>query len=84
MLRGRGMGMGRGEGGSNDVLYAVEDTVPSPMKIHHQMLYKQQLDYAKICTEEIQAEWIQKIDEEDHKRHEIIAHLLDTNSKKAR
>ena len=42
------------------------------------------LSNANVCNEEIQAEWIQKVDEEDHKRHNIIAQQFDANSKKAR
>jgi len=77
-------GDAEGEGDSSDGSDAVEDTAPSHMKIHHQMLRKRQLAEAKIRTEEIQAERIQKVDEEDRKRHELIAQRFDTNSEKAR
>ena len=77
-------GDAEGEGNSSDGSDAVEDTAPSHMKTHHQMLRKWQLVKAKIRTEEIQAEKIQKVDEEDRKRHKMIAQRFDTNSEKAR
>ena len=48
------------------------------------MLRKWQLAKVKIFTKEIQAERIQKVDKEDHKRHELIVQRLDTNSENVR
>jgi len=58
--------------------------VPSYKKIYYQMLYKRQLAKANICTEGIQVDRIQKVDNEDRKRHKLINHRFNTNSEKAR